>query len=382
MCRKTPASGPTVHKLSSASIHQMQQSQYFVAPGAATAAQLNDTHEESDETVSISSSVFRRDDRSKGGRHNDAQVNTSATLLAGEASLRDARLDAQHRLRLLPAALWGGRARLADVHANDLVGAEETEPTTAKQQQQQQQHTFLTERIPDAPAAKEGAGPAATLNHSRGNREYDTSTGRKTKQEDAATVTRKSTLGYRDDGHGPVDGGGGGGGGGSSSDFVLPIGASALFAQAASLKRTAVTASVPLRWQSRVIALSSLRDSFREGATRGSPSMGRRMARRRCRAHCQRIRSKRSAKQCPQNRETIVCMHLCMLVGTSFRYGCGARGSLCRVAAPGVVRSVSIRYLTQRQVYACGCATFAGPVHSFVVVAHLAMHQTKSTYAV
>lgn len=53
-------------------------------------------------------------------------------------------------------------------------------------------------------------------------------------------------------------------------EFVLPVGAKC--AQAASLKRPAVTASVPLRWQSRSVALSSLRDHGR------ASSAGRRRA--------------------------------------------------------------------------------------------------------
>ena len=282
MCRKTSGgtgpgsgSGPP-KKLSPASIPQVQQSQQFVAPRAVTAAQPNDSHDNSDAISSLSSSVFRRDDRGKGDRHNTPHDKSAAALLLEESSLRDARLDAQHRLRLLPAALWGERARLADGGASDAADGEETEPAAVTRHQR---HTFLTEGASAAASAKEGARPAATLNHCRAKGDIEISTGKKRKKDDATPAARKSSSDHR--------------GRGDGTGFALPIGASALFAQAASLKRTAVTGSVPLRWQSRVIALSSLRDSFREGATRGSPSMGRKMAIRRCRAY-QRTKAKRS----------------------------------------------------------------------------------------
>lgn len=288
MCRKTgggtsPASGPS-QKLSPASTSQVQQSQHVVAPGAGTAARPNDTHDDGDTVSSISSSVFRRDDSGKGGSHSTPQGKNAAALLLEESSLRDARLDAQHRLRLLPAALWGERARLADVNASDAVDGEETEPAAATQLQR----TFLTEGMSFVPSAKEGSGPAAALNHQPERRVLDASTGRKRRKNDAAPARESCSRHHHAD-NGPVNTDGGDGG----SGFVLPIGAPALFSQAASLKRTAVTASVPLRWQSRVIALSSLRDSFRESATRGSPSMGRMMAIRRCRAYQRTKKAKR-----------------------------------------------------------------------------------------
>lgn len=288
----------------------MEHSRQAVAPGAAAAAARPDGTRDGGEADSFSSSVFRRDESSD--RHSSAApVKSLKTLLSEESSLRDARLDAQHRLRLIPAALWGGRARLADtVDASDDAAAADGEETQVTAEQQQQQRTFLTEGFPPgASSAREGGlAPAATPTHRRGKCGLDaTSAVRNKRQKNRATtavaVPQRSSSGHHhhdgdDDGHGPVtaSGGGGGNGGGYDGGFALPIGASALFAQAASLKRTAVTASVPLRWQSRVVALSSLRDSFREGATRGSPSMGREMARTRCRAHYGRIRAERSAK--------------------------------------------------------------------------------------
>lgn len=312
MCRQTsggtsPVSSDPHQKLSPASILKVQQWQHAIAPMAApTAGRRDHTHAHassgSGETVSsISSSVFRRDDRrsklSAAGRQNAAPDKTAADLLSEECSLRDARLDAQHRLRLTPAALWGERARLT-ADAKDAADGEETEPAAAaapNQQEQRQQRTFLTEGAPDAPSAKEGAaGSASKLNHRRGNSDVNTSAGRKKKKKNDTTATRTLSSAPHGNGHGPVTTTGDcGGDGGDGSGFVLSIGASAPCAQAASLKRTAVTASVPLRWQSRVIALSSLRDSFREGATRGSPSMGRKMAIRRCRTHCKRTKAKR-----------------------------------------------------------------------------------------
>lgn len=285
----SPTSGPTPQKLSPSSILQVQESQQGITPpGAATAAaQPSDTHAggETASISSISSSVFRRDG-GRGGRHDPAHEKSAAALLSEELSRRDARLDAQHRLRLLPAALWGERARAADVGAEvAAVDGGETELTAAVTHSR----TFLTQGARSAKGG--GDGSATTLRHPGGACGLDASTGNKREKNDALR-SQKLSVGPHDDGHGRVNGGGGGG-----SEFVLPIGASAMYAKAASLKRTAVTASVPLRWQSRAIALSSLRDSFREGATRGSPSMGRKMALRRCRAYCQRTKRERCGRE-------------------------------------------------------------------------------------
>eukprot|EP00752_Nemacystus_decipiens_P007651 g6840.t1 len=275
MCRKSSGgTGPASvlpQKLPSVPAIQVQQSPPVVASGGITTAKPNDAHDDDSETISISSSVFRRDDGDQVGRHNTSQDKNAADLLMEESSFREARLDAQHRLRLLPAALWGERAKLADVSANGVSDGEESEPATATQHQ----HTFLTEGASAVPLAKGAVGPAAAPNHRTAKGDLGTPTGEKRRRKDPA-ATRGSSSERRD---------------GDRREKVLPIGASALFAQAASLKRTTVTASVPLRWQSRVVALSSLRDSFREGATRGSPSMGRKMAIRRCRAY-RRTKSK------------------------------------------------------------------------------------------
>lgn len=66
---------------------------------------------------------------------------------------------------------------------------------------------------------------------------------------------------------------------------TLPVGRQCV--QAASLKRPAVTESVPLRWQSRMVALSSLRDhgsdsnNGRNSSVRATTRTGRRRWRRR-----------------------------------------------------------------------------------------------------
>lgn len=280
MCRRTTTAAATASSSGttpttspaqqlSTSIRHIRQS---IAPGAAKASQFSGTRD-SDETLSISSSVFRRDEPDKAGGHDgngksSAGGGSAASALSEEKLRRDARLDVQHRLRLMPAALWGKRAKHADA-AYASVGEKETE-TAMITEQQQQQRVFLA------------TGSVARTKNSQGQtkRHLDSSGGvgeggrREKENNHAITVALSSSFGHHDDYGG----------------FVLPVGAK--FAEAASLKRPAVTASVPLRWQSRVVAQSSLRDSLDGSATRGSPSMGRRIAKTRCRAH-QRLKKKR-----------------------------------------------------------------------------------------
>lgn len=256
---------------------------------AAAAAQpiISGALDSDDETLSISSSLFRRDDHDRvGGRdgngRSSAAGGAAARAIAEEKARCDARLDAQHRLRLMPAALWGKRAKHADAASAGGDGENEMETTmttTEQQQQQEQQHerrVFLAtgSAARTTPNAKHSQGrPKQDLNSSGGEGKGGR---REEESHDAVTVVLGSSFGHHDNGVGGVGGG----------EFVLPVGAK--FAEAASLKRPAVTASVPLRWQSRVVALSSLRDSLKVGVMRGSPSMGRRMAKTRCRAHIRR----------------------------------------------------------------------------------------------
>ncbi|CAM9203456.1 unnamed protein product, partial [Hapterophycus canaliculatus] len=263
-----------------------------IVPRAATAVQCGSSDGD-DGTLSISSSVFRRDHVGERGRLKGGETaHSTSVVLSEELARRNARLDTQHRLRLMPAALWGDRARNFDAGHHGNKGDTAATHIAA----QEQQETFLT--------AVRGAGTAvrATVGAAGGSA-FGTEKGPATqKKSNRRMQTNINSLGV-------------GGGGGKKraiaimreSSLVQPEGtrgvtastggvalpADANCSQAASLKRPAVDSSVPLRWQSRVVALSSLRDTFTTGAaTRRSPSMGRRMARTRCRAY-QHIKKRR-----------------------------------------------------------------------------------------
>ncbi|CBN79756.1 conserved unknown protein [Ectocarpus siliculosus] len=247
--------------------------QGFAASSTATRAQHGETNSRDDDTVSLSSSVFRRDGFVEGHRYKGngctSDAKSAAVLLSQEALRRDARRDAQYRLRLMPAALWGSRARHVD---DGCSGGEDGLDVAGIVEKQRTRQTFLTAGLDEASGAVavESATVTSTLNarHDRHQAKRDGSCPSKQKIGGAAAVVVQPSVGDFDDGGG---------------DGIVFQG-TAKVSQAASLKRPAVTANVPLRWQSRVVALSSLRDSLNGGATRGSPSMGQRMAKARCRA--------------------------------------------------------------------------------------------------
>lgn len=272
---------PSGHEQALSALLQKQLT-HVIGPGTAKAAKLGGSDGDG-ETRSISSSVFRRDHVDETGRRErGGAAHSDSVMLSEEVARRNARLDTQYRLRLLPAALWGDRARQFDsADDHDSGGDDKGATQTAAQEQRQ---TFLTAVHGSGSAGTATVGPTTQKKidaRTKANVDSRGATGgaRGGKKRAIAAVP-ESPLVFPESTRGvPASAG-------------LPAGATR--SQAASLKRPAVDSSVPLRWQSRVIAMSSLRDTFAAGAeTRGSPSMGRRMARTRCRAY-QRNKKRRS----------------------------------------------------------------------------------------
>ncbi|CAN0023315.1 unnamed protein product, partial [Scytosiphon promiscuus] len=253
------SSGPAPPEQLSTTVHQ-KQPRDLIATGAATGAHFG-SNDSDDESLSISSSLFRRDRVDKRDRLNGVGIAHSASVASSEEmARRDARLDAQYRFRLMPAALWGDRASNFSAAGEGNKGDEEATQIAVHEDQQ----TFLT--------AAHGAGTAGMETGSPTTDKRNTSRMKAKPSSVHPGGVREFIT--------------------SAGEVALPTGATS--PQAASMKRPAVTSSVPLRWQSRVVALSSLRDTFTSGTTvRGSPSMGRRMARTRCRAYqCNKERSR------------------------------------------------------------------------------------------
>ncbi|CAM9644454.1 unnamed protein product, partial [Laminaria digitata] len=199
------------------------------AAAAAAAAQRKGV------AASVSSSVFCR-----GGATDDRKqktTNTSSYLLLGGGNNKPADpvdlLDMQQRLRMTPSALWGERANLAD----------DAEQQQQQQRQQQQYHATM------ARGESEGHTPVIAVTSLTARRTLADAAGcgggRITNS--AAGFLVSPALGKDDYGA-------------DSSLFPLPVGEEKLARTAASLKRPVVTSSVPLRWQSRVVTLSSLQD--------------------------------------------------------------------------------------------------------------------------
>ncbi|CAM9152661.1 unnamed protein product, partial [Ectocarpus sp. 13 AM-2016] len=226
--------------------------QGFASSSTATGAQQGDTNIRDDDTVSLSSSVFRRDGFVEGhcfkGNGCTSDAKSAAVLLSQEAIRRDARRDAQYRLRLMPAALWGSRAR----HVDDGCNGEDGLDVAGIVEKQRTRQTLLIDGFDEASGAVPVESATSTLNakHDRHQAKRDGSCPSKQKIGGATAVVMQSSVGDSDDGGG---------------DGIVFQG-TANVSQAASLKRPAVTANVPLRWQSRVVALSSLRDSLTGGA--------------------------------------------------------------------------------------------------------------------
>ena len=185
-------------------------------------------------------------------------------------------LDVKQRLRMTPSALWGDRADLAD---------------EAEQHQQHQQHQAMAGGEMERSAAAALKSPTAALyrppqkgsdplgearrverNRDRASRQPPPAGGKKEETSVRCVLADKRTA---------VDAVGCGGrtsatglaasalsrGDGAETESPLPVGET--LAQAASLKRSVVTSSIPLRWQSRVVTLSSLQNHG--GASGGAP---------------------------------------------------------------------------------------------------------------
>lgn len=228
---------------------------------------------------SLSSSVFRRggDNRRRLPKSN-SDSGLSANGWSEDPLHRAARLDVQHRLRLMPAALWGERARRANdtertAAAAAAPAAEATVPapgpettTTAAQK------LAIGRRSKRSLAAlggeeqgKERGVSSELLAAGKGDNTSVAVVSR-TMEASGQIIGGISAPAYTS----PLDDSCG------RYKFVLPV--EAKFAEAASLKRPVVTARVPLRWQSRVVALSSLRDHGFCSPSRESSSGCRRRA--------------------------------------------------------------------------------------------------------
>ncbi|CAM9217519.1 unnamed protein product, partial [Sphacelaria rigidula] len=153
-------------------------------------------------------------------------------------AFRAARLDAQHRLRLTPAALWKARAVLAEAGVR-------SPPTSAPQATthlQQRSNIAIPEAKQHGTTGKRHARKGAT----KGETYPSIPAG--------VSIAGESTCSAIDD----MGISGGSAGGKMRGDGTECI-------QSASLKKHAVTDSVPLRWQSRMVALSCLRDHGNRG---------------------------------------------------------------------------------------------------------------------
>lgn len=221
-----------------------------------------------DADENFSSAVFRLDHsetdmRADGnaGAGGGASSELTPFGLAENITTRAARLDFQHRLRLIPAALWGDRAR----------GTVEAEKAATAQ--------VKVATVTATPTAKFILGPKTCSNLLGGSgREVS---GRSLGKQSLVEANNNKSSGALT---GKTAGKGGGGGGrncakvlnsslqNDEATFVSAQQMGAKIIPGASLKKQPVTASVPLRWQSKVVALSSIRDHRSDTSMRGSCS--------------------------------------------------------------------------------------------------------------
>lgn len=207
---------------------------------------------------SLPSSVFRRRDRNhKDGQSSNKNMgNVGIDSTAGDPLHRAARLDAQHRLRLTPAALWGERARRAEE-------AEETAEVAMVSM-------MATASVGQAKVSAMDKIAHASTKRQRSNG-GSISTGRKEGRENEKAIGREFPASAKSQKRcGAGDRITGANGRDSGSGFAAPV--RATFVLAAALKKPAVTESVPLRWQSKCVSLYSLRDHGSDGK-RASPSV-------------------------------------------------------------------------------------------------------------
>lgn len=216
---------------------------------AVTAATVNTPAPCHDATESVSSSVFRRD-IAKIGREDGNSLGHGKII--AETSSEDpvrrvARLKLQHRLRQTPAVLWGNRAdrsaaldkkvtQLPTKGAASIATPAATIPSASCTQPNSSKDGTLTSTQP--PQASSVKGVAA------GGKRAKMNGGDKRIADFASPIStaQASIVCDRTDAY----------------SFLIKTGAEGFVA--ASLKRPNVVASVPLRWQARAVAFSSLQD--------------------------------------------------------------------------------------------------------------------------
>lgn len=191
----------------------------------------------SDESLEYSS-VFRR--VKSGGHVSHGRVGTTGPSSLSDGMLpRTARVDVQHRFRLMPATLWGNRERRTNKTTDAATSLNQPETPAVTVQQswiRKEKRTFGLVAIKTGGEITDGV-------RDRGSNERG-----------PALAGRKMRTSY--------------GASGCSSDFFSPKGRTCI--EAAALKKPAVTSSVPLSLQSRVVSLSSLRD---HGVSRSNTSL-------------------------------------------------------------------------------------------------------------
>ena len=201
-------------------------------------------------------------------------------------------LDMQQRLRMTPSALWGERANLADkteqqyqamangeVEGNSATAL--TSPAVALNQPPQRGSDSLGEVGEQKRewTGRESSAAGEKEKHARVEADKSTIGAVGCGERTSATGLVASTL-SKDNG--------------DESANPLAVGETSVYA--ASLKIPVVTSTVPLRWQSRVVTLSSLQDHGGGGPPRnGSPASGKRRVRTKPRLN-QRSTKKRSRR--------------------------------------------------------------------------------------
>lgn len=184
-------------------------------------------------------------------------------------------IDMQQRLRMTPSALWGERANLADEaeqqHHQAIAGEDGegsaptalTSLTAALHSPPQRGSDTLGETRPERNGDRAGreSPPPAVAAHKNGKSACHAVVGKKT-MDAVGCGGRTSANNLAASALSKDDGG--------ESEFSLPAGET--LAHAASLKRPVVTSSVPLRWQSRVVTLSTLQNHG--GSSGGAPRHG------------------------------------------------------------------------------------------------------------
>lgn len=189
------------------------------------------------------------------GNVSGGAIGTSGTTLDGGSclenpSLRAARMDAQYRLRLTPAAMWGERARRAEAQE-----AEKKQNVVRDDQPSKSTFVLATGVMDNGLGrGRDRVGGGAGGGGKKNGANFAGGAGGGLEKHSANFAGAAADDEKR--AFTPFNSGG--------VLMKLPVGRSDV--QAASLKRPGVTESVPLRWQSKLVAFSSLRDRGEGGA--------------------------------------------------------------------------------------------------------------------